>query len=68
METLFWLAVFSAILFAAYLFLRGFDRIAGRGPKQVTDGINAVRVPCPHCAEPIMPAAKLCPHCRTALH
>lgn len=22
------------------------------------------RVPCPHCAEPILPAAKICPHCK----
>lgn len=25
------------------------------------------RQPCPHCAEPILPTAKICPHCRTAL-
>lgn len=24
----------------------------------------AMRRPCPHCAEAIMPAAKACPHCR----
>ena len=58
---------FALVVLAAYIFLKVFDRIAGRGPKQVTDGINAVRVPCPHCAEAILPAAKLCPHCKTAL-
>lgn len=25
------------------------------------------RLPCPFCAEPILPEAKLCPHCRTRL-
>ena len=28
------------IIILAVIFLRGFDRIAGRGPKQVADGIN----------------------------
>ena len=28
---------------------------------------NAGRVPCPFCAEPILPAAKVCPHCRRDL-
>lgn len=59
----------------AVLFLRGFDRISGRGPKQVKDGINrstvgdrnAGRVPCPHCAELILPAAKKCPFCKSQL-
>ena len=57
----------------AVVLLRGFDRIAGRGPKQVKDGINrskigksdAVRVPCPYCAELILPAAKKCPFCKS---
>jgi len=59
----------------AVVFLRSFDLIAGRGPKQIEDGINASsiahdnreRVACPHCAEMIVPAAKLCPHCKTPL-
>ena len=25
------------------------------------------RKPCPHCAEPVRPAAKVCPHCRNSL-
>jgi hypothetical protein len=25
------------------------------------------RTACPHCAEPILPAARLCPHCRSVL-
>ena len=28
---------------------------------------TAGRVPCPFCAEPILPAAKVCPHCRRDL-
>lgn len=59
---------FALVVLAAYLFLKFFDRIAGRGPKQISDGLSAGRVPCPHCAESILPAAKLCPHCRTPLH
>jgi hypothetical protein len=59
----------------AVLFLRGFDRISGRGPKQVKDGVNqstvghrdAGRVPCPHCAELILPAARKCPFCKSQL-
>lgn len=27
----------------------------------------AARLPCPFCAEPILPAAKVCPHCRSDL-
>lgn len=67
MAAIFWVVV---VLVAAVWLLRGFDRISGRGPKQVSDGIGqskAGRVPCPHCAEAILPAAKLCPHCRTPL-
>jgi hypothetical protein len=64
------------VIAAAVFFLKGFDRIAGRGPKQVTDGINRSnigqgqregRAPCPHCAEWIMPAAKICPFCKSEL-
>ena len=63
----------------AILFLKGFDIVAGRGPKQISDGINrsnpvqqqqqngAERLPCPHCAELIMPAAKICPFCKSAI-
>jgi len=61
----------AAIIFVAVLLLRGFDRVAGRGPKQVSDGIarardaaDAGRVPCPHCAELIMPRAKICRYCK----
>lgn len=59
----------------AVVLLRGFDRIAGRGPKQVKDGINrskigrsdADRAPCPYCAELILLAAKKCPFCKSEL-
>jgi hypothetical protein len=59
----------------AILLLKGFDKIAGRGPKQVSDGIKQSnnsspsnpegRLPCPQCAEMILPAAKVCPFCRS---
>lgn len=61
----------------AVLLLKGFDRVAGRGPKQVKDGVEAAdtggegssgygsssREPCPYCAEDIKPAAKICRFC-----
>jgi hypothetical protein len=25
------------------------------------------RQPCPHCAEPVLPAARICPHCKSEL-
>jgi hypothetical protein len=73
------LVIVVLVVGLAILFLRGFDRIAGRGPKQVKDGINQSnighrnapsdegRVPCPHCAELILPAAKKCPFCRSEI-
>lgn len=67
--------VLIGIVGLAVLFLRGFDRVSGRGPKQVQDGIRnyktsqneAVRRPCPFCAEMILPAAKKCPFCKSDL-
>jgi hypothetical protein len=63
--------VFIVVVGVAILFLRGFDKIAGRGSKQVKDGIaqtrESGRIPCPHCAELILPAAKKCPFCRSDL-
>lgn len=60
----------GCIAIVAVLLLKGFDRIAGRGPKQIRDGIdsssisqNVNRMPCPECAELIMPEAKKCRFC-----
>jgi len=69
------LLILAALTVVAVVLLKGFDRIAGRGPKQVRDGVDQStlggrapgRVPCPHCAELIMPAAKKCPYCRSDL-
>ena len=69
------LVVIILIIVAAVLFLKGFDKISGREPKQVKDGINTSvlakpsqdRIPCPHCAELIMPTAKKCPFCKSDL-
>jgi hypothetical protein len=46
--------------------------IAGRGPKQVSDGIGRAnnvesRIPCPMCAEQFLPEAKICPFCKSDL-
>lgn len=66
--------VFITIIAMAVVFLKFFDQVAGRGSKQVKDGINKSsinksenRVPCPHCAEAILPAAKKCPFCKSDL-
>ncbi len=67
--------VFGVVIVIAVILLKGFDRIAGRGPKQVRDGINASdasrksegRVPCPECSEMILPTAKRCPFCRSEI-
>jgi hypothetical protein len=71
------------VIVLAILFLKGFDKLAGRGPKQVSDGIvraadrmsadsplraEPARVPCPQCAEMILPAAKVCRFCGTAVN
>ena len=69
------LVVIILIIIVAVLFLKGFDKISGRGPKQVKDGINTSvlvnnsqgRIPCPHCAELIIPTAKKCPFCKSDL-
>lgn len=58
------------IVVVAVLLLRGFDQIAGRGPKQVSGGIERAehtedRIPCPMCAEKILPQAKICPFCES---
>ncbi|WP_395094040.1 hypothetical protein [Armatimonas sp.] len=66
------LIVLIPIVIIAVLFLKGFDQIAGRGPKQVSDGIRRAtesgdRIPCPMCAERILPQAKICPFCKSQL-
>lgn len=61
----------AVALLIAIVLLKGFDRIAGRGPKQVSDGIRDARsenrIPCPMCAEKILPQAKICPFCKSVL-
>jgi hypothetical protein len=66
---------FVILVAVAIVLLKGFDKVAGRGPNQIQDGVNqsglgqsnAGRVPCPECAEMILPAAKKCPFCRSEL-
>lgn len=71
----------AIIVGISILLLKGFDRIAGRGPKQVRDGVEAAgqtggsstqtnedqREPCPYCAEQIKPAATICRYCNQEL-
>lgn len=67
-----WLIVLVAV---AVIFLKGFDRIAGRGPHQVKKGIRRSessnqadnRRPCPHCAERILLEAVKCPFCKSEI-
>jgi hypothetical protein len=69
--------IFCAVVGLSIWLLKGFDKIAGRGPKQVSDGTNQAtgskpanqegRIPCPQCAELILPAAKICPFCKSAV-
>jgi hypothetical protein len=63
-------AILGVIVIIAFCLLTLFDRVAGRGPKQVADGIgmatnNEKRIPCPMCAERILPQAKICPFCKS---
>jgi hypothetical protein len=65
-------AIVGVIVIVAFCFLTLFDRIAGRGPKQVADGMkmaanSETRIPCPMCAEKILPQAKICPFCKSVL-
>jgi hypothetical protein len=64
------LAVLAIVVVIAVVFLKGFDMIAGRGPKQVSDGMHKAsisenRIPCPMCAEKIRPQARICPFCKS---
>ena len=73
MELLLFLLVFGIIAWLAVIIMRAFDRTAGRGPKQVSDGIrdsagNEERIPCPMCGEKILSTAKLCRFCKTPLN
>jgi len=68
-----WYIVLTIIVLAV-LFLKGFDKIAGRGPSQIKDGINNSiineekdRIPCPKCAEMIKKDAKTCRFCGTII-
>jgi hypothetical protein len=69
--------IFCAVVGVSVWLLKSFDKVAGRGPKQISDGIDQAsrsraanpegRIPCPQCAELILPAAKICPFCKSAV-
>lgn len=68
------LVVLAGLVALAVPILKGFDRLAGRGPKQVKDGVESAttsdsgaRKPCPYCAEDIKPAASICRFCQQEL-
>jgi len=64
-----------AVIIAAVFFLKGFDKVAGRGSDQIKKGIDSSklikgeekRIPCPECAEMIKPKAKKCHFCGAKL-
>ncbi|MBI5753673.1 hypothetical protein HZA40_00835 [Candidatus Peregrinibacteria bacterium] len=62
--------VFIIVVVSISVFLlKQFDKVAGRGPKQIKDGINSSkivkddRIQCSECAEMIKPEAKKCRFC-----
>ncbi len=66
------IAILGVVVLIAYVLLTLFDRISGRGPKQVSDGIRMAhgseeRIPCPVCAELILPQAKICRFCKSQI-
>lgn len=76
MKILIFLIFFIVIIVAiAIALLKGFDKIAGRGPAQIKTGINKSklindnenRYPCPRCAELIKKEAKVCRFCKSEL-
>ena len=64
------IGIIVVVIISVFL-LKQFDKIAGRGSKQVRDGINQAkldgddRIECPKCAEMIKPNAKKCRFCGT---
>ena len=64
---------FIVVVIISVVLLKQFDKIAGRGPKQIKDGINQSmlvgddRIECPKCAEMIKPNAKKCRFCGSEL-
>ena len=72
-DDMMWVVVLGLVVIIAIILLNGFDKIAGRGPKQVSDGIDRARgsegrIPCPMCAEKILPQAKVCPFCKSPVN
>jgi len=63
------------VVVVSILFLKGFDKIAGRGSSQIKKGIDSSnitkeekdRIPCPECAEMIKKDAKKCYFCGTII-
>ena len=60
------------MIVGAAVFLLATLKAGGKGVKEGARGWSKLferpRVPCPFCAELIRPEAKICPHCRSALH
>ena len=56
------LMIIGSIFTAAGFAVASLKKAAARGARRLPD-----RYPCPMCAEAILPAAKICPQCKSAL-
>jgi hypothetical protein len=72
-EMLIMILFIIAVCWLAIKRYRGLDNLSKLGSNQVKHEINQsssteqIRVPCPYCAELILPAAKKCRYCQSEI-